>query len=121
MSKSKGHKIKKSKYYKKYTIRIIMKKQNKSKLKEIALERIHILFKEAKLNSSKANRYVQLARRIAMKVNLPIPKEYKRKYCKHCNNYFNTKNCRVRTRNKMLIYYCLNCKKYTKLKITKTI
>ncbi len=95
-----------------------MQKHNKNKLREIALERIHTLFKEAKLNPPKANRYVDLARRIAMKVNLPIPREYKRKYCKHCNNYFKSGNYRVRTRNKMVVYYCLNCKKYMKFRIT---
>jgi len=94
-----------------------MQKPSKDKLKKIALEKIEILFHEAKLNHSKANRYVQLARRIAMKINLPMPKEYKRKYCKHCNNYFKSENYRVRTRNKMVVYYCLNCKKYMKFRI----
>ena len=95
-----------------------MKRPNKDKLRKLTLERIHELFKEAKLNSSKANNYVKKARRIAMKVNLPLPKEYKRRYCKHCNNYFQSGNYRVRTRNKMVVYYCLNCKKYMKFKIT---
>lgn len=95
-----------------------MQKQSKDKLRSIALERINILFREAKLNPSKANRYVELARRIAMKVNLPIPREYKRRYCKHCNNYFKLGNYRVRTRNRMVVYYCLNCKKFMKFKIT---
>lgn len=94
-----------------------MQKQSKDKLRKIALERIHTLFKEAKTNPEKANRYVELARKIGMKVNLPIPREYKRKYCKNCNNYFKSGNYRVRTRNKMVVYYCLNCKKYMKFKI----
>ncbi|MBI2148245.1 ribonuclease P [Candidatus Woesearchaeota archaeon] len=94
-----------------------MKRLNKNKLKQIALERINILFQEAKSNPSKANRYVEIARKIGMKVNIPIPKEYKRRYCKHCNNYFQSGNYRVRTRNKMVVYYCLNCKKYMKFKI----
>ena len=92
-------------------------KVNKEKLRKIALEKIHILFGKAKLNPSEANLYVKQARKIGMKVNLPIPKEYKRKYCKHCNNYFRSGNYRVRTRNKMVVYYCLNCKKYMKFRI----
>ena len=95
-----------------------MKRPNKDKLRKLTLERIHVLFKEAKLNPFKANNCVKKARRIAMKVNLPMPKEYKRRYCKHCNNYFQSGNYRVRTRNKMVVYYCLNCKKYMKFKIT---
>lgn len=92
-------------------------KTNKEKLRKIVLEKIHVLFREAKINPSKANRYVQLARNMAMKVNLPVPKGYKRRYCKHCNNYFKSGNYRVRTRNKMVVYYCLNCKKYMKFRI----
>ena len=94
-----------------------MKKQNKEKLRQITLEKVKILFHEAKLNPEKTNDCVRKARRIAMKVNLPIPKEFKRKYCKHCNNYFKSENYRVRTRNKMIVYYCLNCKKYMKFRI----
>ena len=94
-----------------------MKKTNKNKLKQIALDKVKILFNEAKLNPSKANKLVEIARKTAMKVNLPIPKEYKRKYCKHCNNYFRLGNYRVRTRNKMVVYYCLNFKKYMKFNI----
>ena len=92
-------------------------KENKAKLKDLALKKIEVLFEEAKLNPSKADNFVKKARRIGMKVNLPIPSKYKRKYCKHCNTYFTSGKYRVRTRNKMLIYYCLSCKKYTKLKL----
>jgi len=94
-----------------------MKKHDKNELRKTAIERIKILFQEAKINPSKANRCVEVARRIGMKVNLPIPKEFKRKYCKHCYNYFKSGNYRVRTRNKMVIYYCLKCRKYMKFRI----
>ena len=94
-----------------------MKKFNKEKLKKEAFESMKIFFEKAKDDVSKANNYVKKARKICMKVNLSIPKEYKRKYCKHCNNYFRAGNYRVRTRNKMVIYSCFNCKKYMKFKI----
>ncbi len=96
---------------------MFMRVKDKSKLKQVALEKVHELFKEAKSNQEKADKLVETARKIAMKVNLPIPKEYKRRYCKHCNNSFKSGNYRVRTRNKMIVYYCLNCKKYMKIKI----
>ena len=92
-------------------------KNSKTKLREEVLKKINILFKEAKSNLSKANLYVNKARKIAMKVNLKIPKEFKRKYCKHCNNYFLAGNYRVRTRNNFVVYSCFNCKKYMKFKI----
>ena len=79
-------------------------KINKVKLKKISLEQIKDLFQNAKQNPSKANPYVKKARKIGMKVNVSIPKQYKRKYCKHCNNYFKSGNYRVRTRNKMVIF-----------------
>jgi len=75
------------------------------------------LFNEAKENKQYANEYIKTARKIAMKINLKMPREYKRRYCKHCYNYFINGNYRVRTRNKMVVYYCLNCKKYMKFKI----
>lgn len=83
----------------------------------IARERIDVLFKEADKifseNPKLSNRYVNIARKIAMKFNLKIPKELKRKFCKHC--YFYLKpgiNCRVRTKDKKVVYYCFNCKNY---------
>lgn len=99
-------------------------KPSKNKLRKIALEKIKTLFNEAKLqfnkNPSLSNRYVKLARKIAMKVNLRIPKEYKRRYCKHCYSYLvPNKNCRVRVNKSRVIYYCLNCKKFMRFVIKK--
>lgn len=87
--------------------------------KNIALEIIKKLFYEAKTNPEKSDRYVEIARKTGMRVNVPIPRELKRKYCKHCNKYFHDGNYRVRTRNQMVVYYCLNCKKYSKFPIGK--
>jgi ribonuclease P protein subunit RPR2 len=94
----------------------------KTKNKEIAEERIKILFREADKvfndDPKLANRYVELARKIAMKVNLKIPREYKRKFCKHCYSYLRPGvNCRVRTKEGKVVYYCLNCKKYMRFGI----
>ncbi len=88
--------------------------------KKIALHRVETLFKEAdeifKESKELANRYVKLARKIAMRVNLKIPRKLKRKFCKHCYSYLKPGiNCRVRTKNSKVIYYCLNCKKYTRI------
>jgi len=94
--------------------------KNKLKQKEIAKERIDVLFEEAlKVKTQKlANRYVELARKIAMKVNYKMPKKYKRKFCKHCYTYFRDGNYRVRTKDNKLIYYCFNCKKYTRIPLS---
>jgi len=97
-----------------------MKRQIKQEQKKIAKERVKILFQNAEQifpkNSDRANRYVELARKIAMKVNLRLLKSQKRKFCSHCYTFLKTGvNARIRTRDKKLIIYCQKCKKYTRI------
>jgi len=95
-----------------------MKKQSKSTKQKIAKERIIILFDQAKQTKQQklANRYVELARKIAMKARTPIPRHLKRRFCKHCYTYLNSKNSRIRFQGKgkgrRVVYTCLNCKKH---------
>ena len=101
-----------------------MVKISKSKQQRIALERIKILFKEADSlfleNQGLANSYIKKARKIAMSVNLRLPFYLKRKFCKHCYSYFKAgKSYRVRTKHGKVIYYCLSCKKYTRIPFIK--
>jgi ribonuclease P protein subunit RPR2 len=90
--------------------------------KQIARERIKKLFEEAdkifKKNKKLSNRYVEIARKIAMKLNLKMPKKYKRQFCKHCYNFLkNGVNSRVRVQKKRVIIYCLDCKKFNRIPI----
>lgn len=94
-------------------------KSSKSEQKKAAGEVIERLFSEARKNPEMGDRYVQLARRIAMKVNYRLPSELKRRFCRHCYSYFYDGNYRVRTRNKMVVCYCHKCKKYSKFGIRK--
>ncbi len=85
--------------------------------KEVAREKVKKLFSQADevfdKDTNLANKYVGLARKAAMKVNLRYPRGLKRKFCKHCYHYLRAGvNCRVRTREKKLVYYCLDCKKH---------
>ena len=71
-------------------------------MKQIAEERIEILFREAETIFSEspklANRYVFIARKIAMKFNLKIPSELKRRFCHKCYSYLMPgENAKVRT------------------------
>lgn len=98
--------------------------RDKKKEKNIARERIAILFKEAenifKKNPELANRHVELARKLAMKIKLKMSSKFKRKFCKHCNAFlFPGINCRVRTCKSILLYYCLNCRKYSRIPFRK--
>ncbi|HIJ10776.1 TPA: ribonuclease P [Candidatus Woesearchaeota archaeon] len=95
---------------------------SKKKQKEIAKERVAILFAKAddifSKNKGLANRYVTLARKVAMKVKLRMPREYKRKYCKHCYKYLRSGvNARIRMRNGNVVISCLECKKFTRIPV----
>ena len=85
--------------------------------KRIALQRIHILFKQAERRAFEnrmelANRYVWLARKIAMRYLVRMPRQYKRRFCKHCLSYLLPgKNCRVRLKKSKVVVTCFNCGK----------
>ncbi len=91
------------------------------KIREIAMERINRLFAAASETKNKdlAKRYVILARKIAMKSNIRLPSNLKRKFCRNCNSFFTSRNSRIRTREGKLIYYCLECKRFTRIPIRK--
>jgi len=97
---------------------------SKSKQKEIAKERIKTLFQQAEQtfvkDKSLANRYVTLARKISMKLRLRMPRELKRKFCKHCYKYLKPgTNARVRTRDGKVVISCFECKKFTRIPVGK--
>ena len=92
---------------------------------KIAKERIRVLFDQAKEvykeDPKLSDRYVELARKIAMKFKVRIPSDLKRLFCKHCYCYLvPSKNCRVRLQKGKVVYYCLNCKKYMRFVIRKS-
>jgi len=83
--------------------------------KRIALQRIHHLFKQAERRAYEnrldlATRYVVLARKLAMRYLVRMPREYKRRFCKNCYFYLVPgKNCRVRLKKHKVVVTCLNC------------
>ncbi|MBU1203521.1 MAG: hypothetical protein KKG60_00445 [Nanoarchaeota archaeon] len=101
------------------------RKKTKKEIKQEALTRVRKLFSEAWERAKEgefglADRYVKLAREMAMRVNLRLPSELKRKFCKHCYCYLIPgKNCRVRIAKKRVIYYCEKCRKFARFGILK--
>ena len=96
----------------------------KTKLQKVAFDRVKQLFEQADevfiKDSKLADRYVKLARKLAMRVNLRMPRGSKRKYCKHCYSYLRPGvNCRVRTQKHNVVYTCLVCKKYFRFPLTR--
>jgi len=99
-------------------------KQKSMKERKIALDRIETLFAEAEKEFNQhpelSNRYVELARKIAMKSKVRIRPELKKRFCKHCHSYLKPGvNCRVRLGGKHLVYYCQNCKKFMRFSYKK--
>ena len=96
---------------------------NPSNVKQIARQRILILFEQAKkvckVNPKLATQYVASARKIAMAAKTRLPVEFKRGTCKKCNSLFvQGVNCRVRIKQKRephVVVTCLNCGNQTRI------
>lgn len=88
-----------------------------AKAKRIALNRIHKLFRLARKtirsDPELAQRYVDVARKVAMKVRLRLPKEYRLQICRNCKRFILPGvNCRVRVKQKRephVVIACMEC------------
>ena len=81
---------------------------------KIASERIDILFKLAEESfhnhPERSDRYVKMARNIATKYNMRMPRIWKRRFCKGCNKFLKPgNNCQVRLMNSCVTIKCLEC------------
>jgi len=91
--------------------------------RQIALQRIHTLFGLAKEKirdePELAQRYVRIARKIAMRTRLRLPTEYRRLVCRHCKSFiYPNVNCRVRVQQRRephMVITCLICSKVTRI------
>ena len=80
--------------------------------RSLAKERIEILFEQAQLRypDPLAHRYVQLARRIAMRYKVKFTPKQRRRMCRRCHHYLEPgKNCRIRLTGSKASYTCLDC------------
>jgi len=89
---------------------------------KVAKNRIKFLFQHAKevfrQDSSLADKYVKMARRIAMKYKIRLPSSIKKRFCKHCRRYLVPGiNSRVRLHKHRLIYYCMGCRHYMRFPV----
>jgi ribonuclease P protein subunit RPR2 len=92
-------------------------------VRAIAKQRIDTLFMLAEQtfheDRALAQRYVDMARRIAMAAKLRLPKQHRREVCRHCKSFILPGvNCRVRTRQRRephLVITCLNCGHQTRI------
>ena len=108
---------------------VIFRLMKQTSIKQIARQRIQILFEEAKnvakSDASLASKYVKTARRIAMAAKIHLPTEFKRQTCKNCYAFFvHGVNCRVRIKQKReshVVVTCLNCGYQTRILLGKKV
>jgi ribonuclease P protein subunit RPR2 len=66
-----------------------------------------------------AQRYVDMARRIAMAANIRLPKEFRLQVCRHCKSFILPGvSCRVRIKRRRephVVITCLNCGRYMRI------
>jgi ribonuclease P protein subunit RPR2 len=103
-----------------------MKNKNRTpSIKPLARERIAVLFSQAEKTFHEhpgySDRYVALARKIAMRQRVRIDREYRRRYCHHCNHYLVPGvNMRVRVHRGWVAVTCLECGKITRYRMEKS-
>jgi ribonuclease P protein subunit RPR2 len=92
-------------------------------VKQVAIQRIQTLFRLAKefihKDPALAQRYVEVARKIAMAASVHLPKEYKLQVCRRCKSFILPGvNCRVRIKQRRephLVITCLICGKQMRM------
>lgn len=88
---------------------------------KIANQRIQILFENAEIEAKahrldRSQRYVDLARKIGMRYNVRIPRQYRRRFCRHCHSYLlPSHNSRVRVRGRTITTHCDSCGRFMRM------
>ena len=103
-----------------------MKQKSKNPAtKKIAKERISVLFDQAKQafaeHPERSNRYVDLARKIAMRQRVRIDRELRRQYCHHCYAFLVPgRNMRVRVHRGNVVVTCGSCNKKMRYRVVRS-
>ncbi len=91
------------------------RRRNKRLERRIARERVRRLFELAEEAAregrrGRAHRYVELARKLAMRAQTGLPSRYRRRVCQGCYAYLHPgSTARVRLRNGVLVTTCEAC------------
>ena len=92
-------------------------KKEKSEHKKLAMTNIKSLFNQANYSKS-PDKYVKYARKLAMKFQLTLPSDIKRRFCKHCYSYLKQgKNVSTRVHKSRIIYTCKNCSGHWRMQL----
>ncbi len=101
------------------------RKNETKKLEQIASERIILLLTRADAIYNQdpilAQRYGELARKIAMKARITIPEHWRLRFCNKCKKYLYpglTAHVRIKSgKPSRVIYYCDLCNEGKKIKM----
>lgn len=90
-----------------------MKRRQVYEARDLARQRMQRLFDLAHEEHSRhpelSDRYVDIARRISTRLRVRMPRDLKRRFCKHCGCYLPAQVRRVRLRDGMVTVTCLRC------------
>jgi ribonuclease P protein subunit RPR2 len=92
--------------------------------RRLARERIEILFERAREffpeNPALSDRCVDLARRIAMRQRVRIPRELRRRFCRTCFAYLVPGSTqRVRVRRGKVVTTCIRCNTHRRYRMVR--
>ena len=81
--------------------------------RDLARQRIERLFvlaeEEHQQHPERSDRYVEIARRMGMRMRVRIPRRLQRRICKGCRCYLSHERARVRLRDGRVTVTCLEC------------
>ena len=100
-------------------------RSKKPSTKLIARERIAVLFRQAEqvyaTDPGMSNRYVMLARKIAMRQRVRIDRVFRRRFCHHCSAFLVPgMNMRVRVHRGNVVVTCLACNGKTRYRVVRS-
>lgn len=99
----------------------------KNATKHIAIQHVRKLFHLARESIHEdptlAQRYVNIARKVAMAARVRLPREYRRQVCRYCKSFILPGvNCRVRIKQRRephVVITCLNCGRQMRMPLGK--
>ena len=105
-------------------LKIARIKASTKRKKEMARENILHYFEQAKVqyhnDSSLSNRYMVMAKKMALRFRVAIPSQLRWRRCKTCGHYLvPAKNARVRVDKGMRVILCKDCNSFSRFRYKK--
>jgi ribonuclease P protein subunit RPR2 len=99
------------------------KRRDKNAERLLARRRVEGLLQlaeqESRAGGSRVARYVELARRLAMRYQTPLPAGWRRRVCRGCGALLTAgRNLRVRSRDGRRVQTCLDCGRVQRFPMT---